>query len=934
MQAAATAQTVGTATGAVEGTVTDPTGAVLRGVTITLSSHALMGARAAITDAQGSYRFPALPPGEYSIVFALGGFTPVRGEAVRVGVGFTATVDAVLHVAALQEHVVAERHGQLIDKQSTAIATRFEVRQLANLPGARSMATILAATPAVYVNRSDVGGNTAMLGVATAAFGTAGNNRPMIEGIDTTGINATGFTFDYGSFDEVAVHTAAHSAEWPKPGVQMQFIAKAGGNQYHGALYADYENREWQSYNIDEDQIRRGSRGGSGLAPRDANRLWSYHDVNADGGGYIKKDALWWYGSFRDQEVAARQINFPVEPHRTRVTNYTGKGTYQLRQSDKLVAYVQAGRHRQPHRLDPSGLTGLSATTAINESDSTSQQNSWGWVWKGDWNAVISDKVFLELRSGQFGANRREEPNGSAPRFEDVFTWRVRGGHRDFQANLRREQLFGSVSYFRDGFWGNHHFKSGGEIYRTVQTDIWKAGYPGDVLHVLRNGAPQDVYLLQTPSISEAGFWAFAAYASDSWRLNDRVTLNLGWRLDRYRLFLPEQEHPVGRFNPIAQTFAAVGNLIDWNVFTPRLGIVTDLAGDGRTILKFSYGQYGINPGVETAFNANPNASQWWRRYTWSDLDGSGLWEPSEEGSLQDSRGGTAIESLDPDLDLAFVREFAGWVERAVAGNVAVRTGVVWRGERQHFMRQNSLQPFAAFDVPVDIADPGPDGVVSTPDDGPLIPGRQVTPELVGLSNYIVRNVPNSDSHYWTWDITASKRFSDRWSLVAGFAHTWSRDQANAYSGQPVRQNFYPLTPNDLINAGTNGRYEFTVWTAKVHGTYQGPWDLRVTPFLRHQSGQPFGRTFTRTLNYGNNVRILAEPVGTRRTDHITLLDARVEKGFALSSGRRVAAFVDVFNIFNANPEQNTNWSSGPLFLQPLNVVAPRLARVGVKLDW
>ena len=155
-------------------------------------------------------------------------------------------------------------------------------------------------------------------------------------------------------------------------------------------------------------------------------------------------------------------------------------------------------------------------------------------------------------------------------------------------------------------------------------------------------------------------------------------------------------------------------------------------------------------------------------------------------------------------------------------------------------------------------------------------------------------------------------------------------------TGTPDRsflQNPFPLTPNDLINAGPDGRDQFRVWTAKVHGTYQAPWDLRITPLLRHQSGQPFGRVFVASLN-GNNVRILAEPIGTRRMDNITILDARVEKGFALPHGRRVAAFIDVFNIFNANPELNINWSSGPLFLRPINIVAPRIARVGAKLQW
>jgi len=198
----------------------------------------------------------------------------------------------------------------------------------------------------------------------------------------------------------------------------------------------------------------------------------------------------------------------------------------------------------------------------------------------------------------------------------------------------------------------------------------------------------------------------------------------------------------------------------------------------------------------------------------------------------------------------------------------------------------------------------------------------------------IVRNVPDADSHYWTWDITATRRFAGRWSLVAGFAHTWSREQASGYLGQPVRQNTYPLTPNDLINAGHDGRHEFRIWSAKIHGTFAGPWDVQITPFLRHQSGQPFGRTFSTALNYANNIRILAEPIGTRRMDNITILDVRVEKGFRLGGHRRVAAFVDIFNLLNSNPEQSLSWSSGQSFLRPLSIVPPRIARIGAKIDW
>lgn len=94
-----------------------------------------------------------------------------------------------------------------------------------------------------------------------------------------------------------------------------------------------------------------------------------------------------------------------------------------------------------------------------------------------------------------------------------------------------------------------------------------------------------------------------------------------------------------------------------------------------------------------------------------------------------------------------------------------------------------------------------------------------------------------------------------------------------------MRANVYPLTPNDLINTGEDGRHEFRVWTARAYGAYEAPWELRITPFLRHQSGQPYGRTFVvSNLNQGSSFAVLAEPIGTRRMDHITVFDVRVEK--------------------------------------------------------
>ena len=100
----------------------------------------------------------------------------------------------------------------------------------------------------------------------------------------------------------------------PWPGVWSNFIAKSGGNSYHGKIYADYQTRRIQASNIPDTltAICPGGRCGN-LQPSDLNRMESYHDVNADIGGYLKKDKLWWYFSTRDQNIKSLLPNFPVK---------------------------------------------------------------------------------------------------------------------------------------------------------------------------------------------------------------------------------------------------------------------------------------------------------------------------------------------------------------------------------------------------------------------------------------------------------------------------------------------------------------------------------------------------------------------------------------------------------------------------------------------
>jgi hypothetical protein len=209
-------------------------------------------------------------------------------------------------------------------------------------------------------------------------------------------------------------------------------------------------------------------------------------------------------------------------------------------------------------------------------------------------------------------------------------------------------------------------------------------------------------------------------------------------------------------------------------------------------------------------------------------------------------------------------------------------------------------------------------------DDGGTFTAYNLAPEYLSLPPInITRNLADENSDYYTWEVTATKRETGRWSLLASFAETWSRE-TNLGAGAS-------FTPNALINT-QSGLNTFKTWQGKINATLKLPGELRVTPVYRHQSGTPFGRTFVSSLNYGN-ATVLAEPFDAERTPNLNLFDVRSEKVFN-AGGARIVGFFDVYNIFNSNAEQDLTKSSGSAFLRPVAITPPRVARIGAKLQW
>ena len=934
---------VSATTGSINGRVSDATGSVLPGVTVTIASPSMQGSRADVTTTEGSFRFPAVPPGDYKLTFELAGFGTVVREGVRVGLGFTATINTELKVASLQETVTVTGASPVVDVTSTTTATSFSQEKLASLPNARDFWTVLAAAPAIVLTRIDVGGSAAGTQTGYAVYDTKQDqHRPMVEGIvNTEGTGAAGFYYDYGAIEEVAVQTKGHTAEMPWPGVWSNFIAKSGGNQYHAKIYADYQNKGVQRANIDDSAtfLCPGGRCGS-LQPSDLNRLESYRDLNGDLGGYLKKDKLWWYGSLRDQNVKVLLPNFPVKPFETGLRNITGKATYAVTQGNKITAYAQWGQKSQPNRLDTFAV---GATSARHTSaDSTWNQNYWGHTYKVGYESVINANTFAEIRGGQF---RYVWPNtrySESPAFQDIGNQIVSGGNRDgWFRTPSRNQVSGSLTRFVSGFGGEHSFKIGGEWFRETFTDERGIGVdgvvPGDVLHILNNGLPSEVYLFASPSISEQGLLTLGAYLQDSWRVSSRLTLNLGIRLDRYKSFLPEQEGPpVGRFNTTQLSFAEIPNVKTYSTPVPRFGMVYDVTGEGRTVIKANYAQYYWNPGTGLSSDTNNNPADWFRRYRWVDTNGNGLYNVGEEGVIIAQRGGAASSSLDPNIKNTRTDEISAWVEHELVPGLALAGGYVYRSIDNFRVLVNENRPLSAYNVPITIRDPGPDGVLNTADDGAGIPGFNLSAAALATPvRNVTTNLPGK-GQYQTIEFSATKRQAGKWSLQGSVSQRWNKDHDNGYFGNNLRALTTPSTANDLINTD-GGRYNFTMWTMKINGSYDAPYGIRITPALRFQQGQPFGRTFlagaANGINYGTQ-RILAESISSQRQDNIAIVDIRAEKFFRFSAGRRLGVFGDVYNLTNSDAAQNITWNSGSAYLQPVSIIGPTIMRVGIKLDF
>src|SRR6478609_1060734 len=277
-------------TGSITGVVTDASGAVLPGVTITLTSDRLItGSETQVSDTGGTYRFDRLSPGAYNVKFELQGFRSVERPDVRISAAFVATINGKMEVGSLAETITVTGESPTVDVRSNVQQTVMNQEILEGIPTGRDPWSLAKLIPGVQVATYDVGGTQSMQQSNMSAHGSSTND--VSYNIDGATVNwpgggggATMMYYDQGMFEEVNYMTSAIPAEVMAGGVSINMVTKDAGNKWRGDVRYNFANDSLQSENWADTQAVNPTFLG--------NPTKKTYDFNVSGGGALLSNRL------------------------------------------------------------------------------------------------------------------------------------------------------------------------------------------------------------------------------------------------------------------------------------------------------------------------------------------------------------------------------------------------------------------------------------------------------------------------------------------------------------------------------------------------------------------------------------------------------------------------------------------------------------------
>ncbi len=931
----------------ITGRIADESGAPVPGVAVSVTSPALQVPMVnTATDQEGSYQVLDLPaPGVYKITFAHAGFQTFVRADLNLSVGFAARVDAVMKIGQVEQTVEVTGSSPVIDTVNNSGGTTLQLTEIQETPKGLGLQELLPMSAGVSLQgKPDVGDSNLASRSAIITYGVLSEPYLQLEGINITSSHDldTAVYMDSLSLAESEFKTAGNNAEVPFAGVNMVAVMKSGSNDFHGNLVGDWESPNFQGNNITSSL--------AALGLKNSSPIRDYYDFAGDLGGRIIRDKLWFYGGMSKQELIAGQLGVVNGPDAagcwtcldapganiiSALTQENIKISYQPNSAIRIIGAWQ-------HSLKFLSAQGASSTEPLPSSLYEHQPAD---MWKGEVEFTPTPRLLINVIAGYGGyhVHYTDEPGtdkAGNPSSQELTT-KLLTGPNDFPDDKpqNRYEARGNVSYVV----GKHQFKFGSEeTWEAGNTQALKDQAAGDYLLLFSKGVPNEIQTFNYPFNPNNELHSQSVFATDTWKVAQRLALNYGVRWERYNDFYPDQMKAAGQFSAAA-TYPGK-QLLTWKDVVPRVGASWDVFGDGKTLLKGSFGMFGDTMGDLWGNTFNPDALVT-TTYKWSgpcvvtgfnnvsynntSCDAS----PATLASLNPaspnyiSATGGLNELNNPSLKQDKTYEYVAKVERQLVPNVSLSLTYIYHKVTNLYNSLegtttstasgiNVLRPYSIYTVPVTLTD--------------TLNGSPVTlytyPASYSSSSFNqfeVLNAPgNRPDTYNTFEAAVTKRYSKKWNGQVSFWMTKNHEWIQAISPSPNSDQF-PI--DNTWN-----------WEARASGLYNLPWGFEVSGFYRAQSGIPGQRTesFSSPLLLQGAVTLRMEPYGTERGPMISITNLKFAKNIKFKERYKTQFNFQVFNLFNTSGATSTSYLTGPTYLHPTGIVSPRVARVGMQFSF
>lgn len=579
--------------GAITGTVSDASAAVLPGATVEAVSTG--GSRlTATTNAVGEFRFPRVPPGTYNVIAKLDGFNPAEVANVVVNLGATATINFSLEVGAVSETISVVGEAGQIDVRSSATAASITTEQIESLPKGRDFTGV--ATLASGVSQEG------FLGGLSVDGASGSENRYVIDGVDTThpqdGLSGQDLVTDF--IEEVQVKSAGYQAEYGgSVGGVINAVTKSGTNEFKGWVGGYYGDSSWNG-----DERATPYRSDPSLYRTFDKDSTTTIEPGFAIGGPIVKDAAWFYAGYTYTEA-----DIDRTPQNTSATsNRNDKREYlsaNIKGNVGSQFLYKVSGNLAPREIDGNLPNKDGSTSPLADLSVVTNFETESYSGYADW--IPSDKFYMSGRIGFYSTDTYDEgldataqvffrnrayPDPTSPLYRPAGFTSFPGNSAISTDLWEREAASVDGNLFVNGL-GSHALKAGIQL-ENISNEVDRGEAVN--LYTFRWGLPDrfgagvigtygslGVRRFRTQGAAESENMGF--YLQDSWSIRPNFTLNVGVRT--------EQEEVPNYGAKVDPTLPKNAIEFDYgDKVAPRVGFAWDVFSDQKLKVYGSWGTY------------------------------------------------------------------------------------------------------------------------------------------------------------------------------------------------------------------------------------------------------------------------------------------------------------------------------------------------------